>query len=508
VDTWQESGLPGQFWAKLATVLDEGLAQMPVLPYSLVAFKGMDSDPKYFSSVERFYNIRVGTTFTMDGYNSTTLDLNVALAYTCDLGGEAGEQGDGHCGVFVYRLPAGTRCSYKHDNTNYTYQILLPRKRRFRVVSNTPVPMYGRTVHFVECELLNPDSELPHFQTDCGLTTACELGPRNQWATALYEDYEEFTKCGSPVVPLSAYTASPMPSALLCYLQMQQLAIPVGDCKGACSLRDIYPDNAALHTTMYRVVTADDTGGLVNGNSADLEGQLTYAATYLPSRHADWATRVLQKYPVTFAPDHHCGDAENPNYMCPPYGLYAKCNPAGCAGNTHCKHDSDCPGKGGVCTHGKCVCCGPGNACSNDRQCGKGQCVNSVCQCKGIDLAYKCNVAEYPSHTNSVMGASMHVGAVRAPFDPSSYPEGAWVPGGWWYSTPDAGQCQPGQQVGKDCYWETPGVEKQFTLKELAQKGFKMACKQEENPGITCYSKEEVMSSQEENLALLQQLYG
>lgn len=69
-------------------------------------------------------------------------------------------------------------------------------------------------------------------------------------------------------------------------------------------------------------------------------------------------------------------------YNCPPFGKYTKCNPAGCAGNTICMLDNDCPGQGGKCIEGSCICCQEGNNCKDDDWCGTGKCVKGKCVVK------------------------------------------------------------------------------------------------------------------------------
>ena len=38
-DTWHTSGLPGQFWAEVATGIDQGLSAMPGLPFALTVYR-------------------------------------------------------------------------------------------------------------------------------------------------------------------------------------------------------------------------------------------------------------------------------------------------------------------------------------------------------------------------------------------------------------------------------------------------------------------------------------
>lgn len=512
-DTWHTSGLPGQFWAEVATGIDQGLSAMPGLPFALTVYKGMESDPLYFSSFENNINRKAGETFELNGFNSTTLDMGIALEYAHAVGTVRG--------VFVFNLPVGTLCHYKHDNTNPTYQVLLPRKRVFRVSRTSTVIHNGETYRLIFCDLLNPTGPFPNLQLDLGLPAGCALLPSSSmpWALRLYEMYRSLTMCDPPVVIAAEYAQEPPIPLLQCYLQLQQLAIATGICIGTCPFVDVsfpsppspppsppQPQPGTQHLTVYRVVEQGDTGGLSNGNSADLEGQLSYTALSLPRRHADWDTRIMQKYNVDYMPLNQCGESESS--VCPPFGVYAKCNPGGCASSTNCSTDANCPGEGGVCTGGQCVCCGPNNTCSVDRDCGTGQCTSGKCVCTGIDQSYKCNVAEYPQYTNSVMGDTQHVGAIPAPFDASTYPKGAWAPTGFWYSTPEPGLCKPGQTLGEGCSWSTTGVDKQFTIGELADRGFKVYCDPKKNPGKKCSSKKEVMMSQHENLDILNNLFN
>ena len=512
-DTWHTSGLPGQFWAEVATGIDQGLSAMPGLPFALTVYKGMESDPLYFSSFENNINRKAGETFELNGFNSTTLDMGIALEYAHAVGTVRG--------VFVFNLPVGTLCHYKHDNTNPTYQVLLPRKRVFRVSRTSTVIHNGETYRLIFCDLLNPTGPFPNLQLDLGLPAGCALLPSSSmpWALRLYEMYRSLTMCDPPVVIAAEYAQEPPIPLLQCYLQLQQLAIATGVCVGTCPFVDVsfpsppspppsppQPQPGTQHLTVYRVVEQGDTGGLSNGNSADLEGQLSYTALSLPRRHADWDTRIMQKYNVDYMPLNQCGESESS--VCPPFGVYAKCNPGGCASSTNCSTDANCPGEGGVCTGGQCVCCGPNNTCSVDRDCGTGQCTSGKCVCTGIDQSYKCNVAEYPQYTNSVMGDTQHVGAIPAPFDASTYPKGAWAPTGFWYSTPEPGLCKPGQTLGEGCSWSTTGVDKQFTIGELADRGFKVYCDPKKNPGKKCSSKKEVMMSQHENLDILNNLFN
>ena len=511
-DTWRNSGLPGQFWAEVATQLDQGLSSMPGLPFPLTVYKGMESDPLYFCSLENNINRSPGETFMLNGFNSTTLDVDIALEYAHPV--------ETVRGVFVFNLPVGTLCHYKHDNTNPTYQVLLPRKRVFRVSRTSTFVRNGETYRFIFCDLLNPADASPNLQLDLGLPADCALLPSSSmpWALRLYEMYWSLTMCDPPVVSAAEYAEQPPIPLLYCYLQLQQLAIASGECIGTCPFIDVssppppqpqpqpQPPPGTQHLTVYRVVEQGDTGGLSNGNSADLEGQLSYTALSLPRRHADWDTRIMQKYNVDYMPLNQCGESESS--VCPPFGVYAKCNPGGCASGTNCSTDANCPGEGGVCTGGQCVCCGPNNICSVDRECGTGKCTEGKCVCTGIDQSYKCNVAEYPEYTNSVMGDTQHVGAIPAPFDASNYPKGAWAPQGFWYSTPEPGLCKPGQTLGEGCSWSTTGVDKQYTIGELSDRGFKVYCDPKKNPGKKCSSKKEVMMSQRDNLNILNNLFN
>ena len=272
------------------------------------------------------------------------------------------------------------------------------------------------------------------------------------------------------------------------------------------------PDNKWPSLKSYRIETNDSEGKLAGGNSADIEGQLSYGAMFLPGRHDDWQERVIREYEVAYVPkdEKDCGllPEHAKEYDCPPFGRYAKCNPGGCAGGTTCKADVDCPGVSGKCIRGKCLCCQQGNDCRYETDCGGGSCVEGKCDCSDFDMSYKCNVDMYPKGTNK-NGSTTHVGAVKAPVDRNAYSKDDWVPGGWWYSFPEDGECKKGQKMGESCYWKTIDSSNAPTLKDLADKGFKFYCgPNKENPSKGCYTKKEVSKNQKENQKILEKTFG
>jgi hypothetical protein len=249
-------------------------------------------------------------------------------------------------------------------------------------------------------------------------------------------------------------------------------------------------------------------GTVANGNTADLEGQVYYTGNLVANRHADWEDRVMTEYNIKFIPTNNCPSTDNyrDQYYCPPFGVYAKCNPGGCANKTLCETNIDCPGVGGVCTNGICVCCSEGADCKKNLDCGTGQCQeDGTCSCLGIDLDYACNVAIYPPYTTS-QGDLGGVGAVVAPVDDSVIEAAgdSWVAGGVWYSFPGEAECSKDQKLGDNgCAWKQVGKPKSVKLSELGEKGFKFYCKD----GKYCFSKKEVAQNQLENLQVLQKVF-
>jgi len=256
----------------------------------------------------------------------------------------------------------------------------------------------------------------------------------------------------------------------------------------------------------YRIESPDEDSGLSNGNSASLEGQLSYGAMYLPQRHDDWEKRVMREYVVDYIPNKagcKVPAKYKDQYNCPPFGNYTKCNPAGCAGNTNCEIDDDCPGQGGKCIKGSCVCCQQGNDCESDEWCGTGKCVKGKCDCSKIDMEYKCNVNMYPPRTSTI-GYMDGVGAVKAPVDKSPYEKDDWIPKGWWYSFPRKNECKKDQKLGDNgCTWKVKSSDKSFSLSELADKGFKFYCKK----GDYCSPKKDVSGYQKKNLEILKKAF-
>ena len=266
---------------------------------------------------------------------------------------------------------------------------------------------------------------------------------------------------------------------------------------------------------VYRIETAGE-GDISGGNSADLEGQLSYGAMYLPNRYNTWPDRVIREYELQYIPFNEACDIPKGTlpdgtdfklqYLCPPYAKYAKCNPAGCATNTICKKDSECPGQGGKCLSGVCICCKQDNECSTNDDCAAGTCgPNKKCDCSKFNMEYSCNVGMYPTGTTNP-GNLKYIGSVLAPVDKSSYEHSDWIPKGIWYSTPRAGECTGNKQLGDNCYWKLVSKNKVFTLKEIANKGFKFYCKDTSNP--LCFKKRDVAAHQTENLKILQQAFG
>lgn len=255
----------------------------------------------------------------------------------------------------------------------------------------------------------------------------------------------------------------------------------------------------------YRIESPKESSGLAGGNSASLEGQLSYGAMYLPQRHDDWRKRVMREYVVDYIPKAGCQVPNNykDQYNCPPFGKYTKCNPAGCAGNTICMLDNDCPGQGGKCIEGSCICCQEGNNCKDDDWCGTGKCVKGKCDCSKIDMEYKCNVNMYPPRTHTI-GSMDGVGAVKAPVDKSPYKKDDWIPKGWWYSFPRKNECKKDQKLGDDgCTWKVKSSDKSFSLSELADKGFKFYCKK----GKCCSAKKDVSGHQKKNFEILKKAF-
>lgn len=260
--------------------------------------------------------------------------------------------------------------------------------------------------------------------------------------------------------------------------------------------------------TLKTYRTEEKSGTVKNSNTADLEGQVYYTGALVANRHEDWADRVMTEYDIEFIPTNKCQGSDTPysdQNFCPPFGLYAKCNPGGCANKTRCEQDVDCPGVGGVCTNGKCVCCSPEAKCKQDRDCGTGDCVNGKCSCDSINQTYACNVTQYPPYTRDY-GFLNGVGAVAAPVDESVIEAAGdtWVAGGTWYSFPAESQCTENQELGDGgCTWKQVGTPKSLTLKQLGEEGFKFYCKD----GDFCFSKDVVAKNQLENLRVLQRLF-
>uniref|UniRef100_A0A6C0BPG1 Uncharacterized protein n=1 Tax=viral metagenome TaxID=1070528 RepID=A0A6C0BPG1_9ZZZZ len=254
---------------------------------------------------------------------------------------------------------------------------------------------------------------------------------------------------------------------------------------------------------------AEEAPGYVrNNNTADLEGQVYYTGSLIANRHANWRDRVMTEYEIEYLPTTNaCPTEYVDQYFCPPYAEYAKCNPSGCARNTACEEDADCPGTGGVCTNGKCVCCSPGASCNDDRDCGEGKCKEGLCDCEGIDQDYACNVAMYPASTGAY-GSTTAVGAVAAPVDSSviNAAGDSWVARGKWFSFPGEAECAPDQELGQDgCTWKQVGEPRAVTLRELGEQGFKFYCN---DGGDFCFTKAEVAQNQRENLDVLGQVFG
>jgi hypothetical protein len=490
-DSWENSGFPAQFFAQIASLLDEGIEKMPSLPKNITVFSSMAPNSLHYKYKGNFSNLNVGDITTINAYVSTTLDIDVAYAYTCLAQkqsitfGMTKEQVDQECGILIIHLPKGLKCHYKHDNVNPTYQILIPRQRKYRVLSKYNDVVNGKNFLFVELEIVNGNDNLPHFITDNELAFNGSLDngiPKH--IAKMYQDYEKRTGCKPPTILTNNPDYTIKNSSLNCYLGIQNMSIPIADCKGNCEIHDI-----PTFLSIYNISTKDEPLNIENRNVADEYGQVDYSARTVSRRKPDWAEREMRKYDIMFLPKNkeECknsikngklGKNEN-KYMCPPFGLYSKCNPGGCAEGTHCNDDSVC-GKIGTCSgkskngkHKLCVCCTPNAICKTNAECGKGKCVEGKCNCDNLDMDYDCNVSMYPEHTSN-LGDLKHIGAVVAPgFDSSLVGKN-----GWWYSFPEGGKCDENQKLGDNgCVWKQIGdIKARVPLKNLLDKGYKVAC--------------------------------
>lgn len=489
-DSWENSGFPGQFFAQIASLLDEGIKQMPPLPYDLTVFSSMAPNSLHYKYKENFVNKNIGDIITINAYVSTTLNINVAYAYTClaqkqsVVFGMTQKEIDEECGILVIRLAKGLKCHYKHDNVNPTYQILLPRQRKYRVLAKYNKVINDKNFAFVELEIVNGNDNLPHFIKDNDLASNGSLeNGIPPHISAMYRDYTRRNGCAPPIVSTSDKNYTIKNASLACYLGMQNLSMFVTDCKDKCTVHEV-----PTFLSVYNVSTKDTPLNIENRNVADEYGQVDYSARTLAKRKPDWAEREMRKYDIVFLPTNQtmCDESMHKDmtkykgkYSCPPFGLYAKCNPSGCAAGTYCENDSTCGGIG-TCTgmsknkkHKTCVCCTPDAVCKTNADCGKGKCVNEKCNCDKLNMDYDCNVTMYPEHTSN-MGDLKHVGAVMAPgFDSTLLKRS-----GWWYSIPKGGKCENNQQLGDNgCVWKQLGdVKANVPLGDLLKKGFKVAC--------------------------------
>lgn len=237
------NGMPASLAIGTAAELDSALERMPLNPLDLVLWKGMENDPCYVNYYGRYADLKPGDLFTIDGYISTTLNPGVSQHYTC--GGRFDNQalasldgswsknypdlkGANFCAIFKINLPKGTsKCHYKHDSSNYVWQLILPRQSQFKLDNINPaVPFYTQDqngnqtlvgkyivlectatgkIHGTKLDFSDQDVfpiEIPPW-LDSDPFSVKDWRFRNvpEWVQRLYQLYTEFVHSDPPIFP-------------------------------------------------------------------------------------------------------------------------------------------------------------------------------------------------------------------------------------------------------------------------------------------------------------------
>lgn len=421
--SWGHLGYPCSWMVRFIQLMDEAFSQMPGLPHETTVYKGLENDELYFSYAGLFLDKKTGDEFELNGYVSTTLQPEIALAYTC-AGVRASLQHSTQesCAIMILKLPQGTQCHYKHDSSNYAYQILLPRKRQFRVLRNEKQYINnanGNPKEFtiIEVELLNPDAsgvdsfnDIPisiHALYENPVQTNFHDSYFNQnpvWIQEWYQFYMELTGADAPIIPSDKYeTEVQDPSkktssvlkfnnwtgAIQAMKELQVVAL-------TSNILDFPP--YAEGTQKLQVVHAGIDPTLTNRDSADSKGLVGYLTTEAPLRHAKYGSERVYGYDLITNR---------------PFGNYSFCNPNGLLDPT------------------------------------------------SVEKPYYCN-----------SGSSVFVGKEVDRFKPR---------GGHWYSHPEGGKCLPNQKMGEwnsnqRCSWRTEKEYGPITITDLKKHGWKDIC--------------------------------
>ena len=225
-------GMPSSYLIGVAGTLDNAITTMPKNPIDLVLWKGLENDPCYVSYMEKYIHYKPGDVFSFDGYCSTTFAVGVSQHYSC--GGRFDNEalaalpaldgfdnlksvkGRNYCGIFKIYIPEGRlNVHYKHDSSNYVFQVLLPRQCEFRVIRlNKEVPFYNEDgdilAYYIVLEVeatgtyakdrldfndrsMFPLEIAPWFDEDPFVTPNWMFKNNPDWVQRLYQLYVEFT---------------------------------------------------------------------------------------------------------------------------------------------------------------------------------------------------------------------------------------------------------------------------------------------------------------------------